>query len=172
MAETLHKVLSNWDGKDTRFLERLFHDEAGNPGFLKSLVTLSAREESQRGATWLLKHHFDIRAQPLSPELSQEHIACVADTEDWQTRLHVLQYLEHLDLPVAFRKPASDFVEVSIRSERPFVRAWAWHALSVLAQRFPDQRDETCQRLSEAQETETAGSVKVRIRKALARLNG
>ncbi|ASP35075.1 hypothetical protein [Labrenzia sp. VG12] len=172
MTQTLFSFLSQWDGKDTKSLTGLFHDEAGNPEFLNSMVRMAALEECQRGATWLLKHHFDGGGVAPSEELAQQHISQVADTGDWQTRLHVLQYLEHLDLPDDSEALQSEFVEASLKSEKPFVRAWAWHALCVLAERFPGRNQATRRRLSEALSRETAASVKVRIRKALQRLNG
>ena len=172
MTQTLHKILSDWDGKDTGFLERLFHDEAGNPDFLGSLVALAALEESQRGATWLLKHHFDARGAALPQDLTRNHLSQLIDIDDWQTRLHVLQYLEHLDLSEGSKTVLSEFVETSLRSDRTFVRAWAWYALAILVAGYPEERDDTLRRLREAQATETAGSAKVRIRKAIAKLQG
>jgi len=172
MARTLHDILSEWDGRDTGSLERLFHDEAANPDFLRMLVSLAGEETSQRGATWLLKQHFDTGGKALPAALTRDHLSQLDGLRDWQSRLHVLQYLEKLDLPEGSKTELFEFVETSLKSDRTFVRAWAWYALAVLAARYPQEREDTLRRLKEAQATEAAGSVKVRIRKSIARLQG
>lgn len=170
MQDTLQKSLTLWDGKDTATLESLFLEFHEGPDFLQGLIALGNDRKFHRGVTWLLKHHFDRKGPALQQDLARSHILQFEAIDDWQARLHVLQYLEHLDLPEDSEKVVSDFVEGSLRSDRTFVRAWAWHGLAVLAERFSLRRDETIKQLTEAQARETAGSVKVRIRRAIAKL--
>jgi len=163
----LDKELAAWDGKDTAILEKLFRENSGDQEFLPFLVGSCDKRDLQRGATWLIKHHFDRRGAPLSADLTRLHVAQFAGFHDWQARLHVLQYLEHLDLPDDAEAPVSDFLNETRHSDQKFVRAWTYWGLAVLAQRFPDRARKTGQLLAEAQTRETAASVKVRIRKAL-----
>ena len=169
---TLAELLDGWDGKDTRELEAVFEEYRKDPAFLADLVHLTDTPTRQQGTTWLLKHHFDTRKTALPADLVAEHISQFPMVQDWQARLHILQYLEHLDLPEDAKATVCTFVDQSLGSDRTFVRAWAWHGLVVLAERYPERRAAALDRLKEAQAAETAGSVKVRIRKALDRLNG
>ncbi|MCK7614406.1 hypothetical protein [Roseibium sediminicola] len=163
----LDAELAVWDGKDTAFLEALFRKNHDNSDFLESLIIACNTQRLQRGATWLLKQYFDQRGTPLPADLSRAHIGQFAGIEDWQAKLHVLQYLEHLDLADDAEAPLSDFLNETLQSDQKFVRAWSYWGLAVLAHRFPDRTRKTGQLLAEAQTRETAASVKVRIRKAL-----
>lgn len=167
MASSLNGELAAWDGKDTVFLEGLFQENQDDRGFLQSLVAACNTQDLQRGATWLLKRHFDNKGAPLSQKQTNAHIGQFAGFEDWQAKLHVLQYLEHLDLADDAETPLSGFLNETLQSDQKFVRAWTYWGLAVLAQRFPDRARKTRQLLTEAQTRETAASVKVRIRKAL-----
>jgi len=171
LARSLDTELAGLDGKDTTVLEKLYRDKAGDPDFPQSLITACNTQDLQRGATWLLKRHFDNKGAPLSQKQTSAHIGHLAGIEDWQAKLHVLQYLEHLVLPDDTEAPVSDFLNGAIRSEQKFVRAWAYSGLAVLARRFPDRIERTRQRLAEAYARETAASVKVRVRKALEKLD-
>lgn len=56
-------------------------------------------------------------------------------------------------------------------AENRFLRAWAYHGLALHAERFPAHQTAAIDRLNEVMTRETAGSLKVRIRKALERIN-
>ncbi|MHA7775755.1 hypothetical protein [Roseibium sp. M-1] len=170
MTGTLREVLSGWDGRDTGVLEQLFESECSSPVFLDQLVALSALPDCQRSATWLLKHHFDGKGQTLSETQTRDHLAHLAQVTDWQARLHVLQYLEHLALPQDAEIVLSAFVDDAIASKNKLVRAWAYYALALLACRYPERKHQALTVLRQAGEMETAGSVKVRLRKALEKL--
>ncbi len=167
MTRSLRTNVSEWNGKDTAVLERLFNARSGDPEFLPELVQLCSDTDLQRGATWLLKHFLEKKGRSLSAALTRTHLAQLPHIGDWQARLHVLQYLEHLDLQANAEKPVSDFLETTLTSDNKFVRAWAWYGLAVLAHNFPRRAEHTVQRLTGEIARETAGSVKVRIRKAL-----
>lgn len=167
MACPLEAELAAWDGKDTGVLEALFRKKQRDREFLQSLITACNTQGLQRGATWLLKHHLERADAPLSAALTRRHLAQLAGIEDWQAKLHVLQYLDRLDLPEDAEPELLAFVEEALLSARTLVRAWGYSGLAVLARRFPHRRETTRQLLTSAKTSETAGSVKVRIRKAL-----
>ncbi|MEM9631913.1 MAG: hypothetical protein AAGA50_11350 [Pseudomonadota bacterium] len=171
MRDSLAKSLKDWDGKATAPLEELFSDYREHPGFLVTLVEFCETEELQRGATWLLKHHHDQKLPPLPEDLTLRHLSALPELLHWEAKLHALQYLDCLIIPDGQRIIACSFVEKETDSENKFVRAWAFYGLATLANRFPDLRDEAWNRLQAAALDETAGSVKVRIRKALEKLN-
>ncbi|WFE90296.1 hypothetical protein K1718_02790 [Roseibium porphyridii] len=170
MSETLRTILSAWDGKDTGKLEALFESERANPVFVQALVGLCEIEDCQRSATWLLKRHFDLKGPPLPEDLTRQHLGLLAKISHWEAKLHVLQYFEKLQLSLAPYGELEGFVETGTRSDNKFVRAWAYYGLAVLALSYPEMIDRVRNILTDARDVETAGSVRVRIRKALEKL--
>jgi hypothetical protein len=171
MIDALQNSLNNWDGKSTAPLEEVFFDYHEHPGFLVSLVEFCKKAEFQRGATWLLKHHFDQKRPPLPDELNRIHLSSLPMLQHWEAKLHMLQYLDRLEICDAQRATVCTFVETETTNENKFVRAWAFYSLATLANRFPDLRGKALNTLQAAALHETASSVKVRIRKALEKLN-
>lgn len=170
MRDSLAKSLKDWDGKATAPLEELFADYHEHPGFLVTLVDFCETEELQRGATWLLKHHFDQKGPPLTDGLTRLHINSLPSLRHWDAKLHILQYFEQLRLRDDMEEALGTFVESELSSDNKMVRAWAYYDLAVLARRFPNRKEAAVEILTRAQALETAGSIKVRVRKALAKL--
>ncbi|WP_415714924.1 hypothetical protein [Roseibium sp.] len=170
MRDTLSGILKSWDGKATAPLEEAYADYRDHPGFLVTLTELCQTEEHQRAATWLLKHHFDQKKGPLARNLTELHIKSLPVLAHWETKLHVLQYLEHLTITSDDKVALCAFIDRETSSENKLVRAWAYYGLATLAQRFPEHKTSALEQLHTAQETESAGSIKVRIRKALQKL--
>lgn len=171
MKDALAKTLLTWDGKTTAPLEETFADYHEHPGLLVTLIEMCRTLDLQRGATWMLKHHHAQKLQPLSEELTRLHISALPGLLHWEAKLHVLQYLDRLAIPDDQRILVAAFVETECDSENKFVRAWAFYGLATLAEKFPDLRDDVLDKLQAATLHETAGSVKVRVRKALEKLN-
>ncbi|WP_298963950.1 hypothetical protein [uncultured Roseibium sp.] len=170
MSETLRTILSAWDGKDTGELEDLFEGERSNPVFLQALIGLCEIVDCQRGATWLLKHHFDLKGAPLPEDLTRQHLGSLSTITHWEAKLHILQYFERLQLALVPQKELERFVKSGTRSDNKFVRAWAYYDLAVLALAYPELTSQVRNILTAARDIETAGSVRVRIRKALEKL--
>lgn len=171
MRDDLEQLLSDWDGKATEALKSACEMFRAQPDFVDRLVGLSARQDTARGATWLLKHLFENGEPRLSESRTARHIAAMSDFSHWETRLHVLQYLDHLTIPHDAEAPLEAFILDALDSENKFLRAWAYYALALHAERFPVHKCQAIDRLNKAMMQETAGSVKVRIRKALERIN-
>ncbi|MET1416163.1 hypothetical protein ABVF61_28095 [Roseibium sp. HPY-6] len=170
MRTQLHQVLSEWDGKDTAPLERSYASFQAETDLVGYLVDLGEDERCQRGATWLLKHHLEKSGSGLPEQLAAKHAAFAPKLTDWEARLHFLQYFEHLQIPEHLEDPLRQMIDNGLTSENKFLRAWSHYALAVLAQRFPAHESKALKILRTAGERETAGSVKVRIRKALEKL--
>ena len=143
---------------------------AQDPEFQAHLVDLCSIADCQRGATWLLKHDLGQTKASLPDDLSQRHLSTIHQILHWEARLHILQYLERLSLPETAKSDLSRFVEEAISADNKLVRAWGFYGLAILAVRFPDLAVNARRVLQQAQSTETAGSVKVRIRKGLEKL--
>ncbi|MES0885019.1 hypothetical protein [Roseibium sp. SCP14] len=168
--ETLQSVLVAWDGKLTKPLEEVFAVHRADPDFLGSLIDLSENEACERASTWLLKHHFDTKGEPLSFSQTRKHLASLPHVRHWEAKLHILQYLDQLEVPAEAETTISDFITEALTSQNKLVRAWAYYGLATLAYRFPKRKKAALDFLTSAQEKEIAGSIKVRIRKALKKL--
>ncbi|WP_422041169.1 hypothetical protein [Roseibium sp.] len=171
MRDTLEKLVCSWDGKTTSTLKTAYERFHLQPGFVDHLIDLSTDQSCDRGATWLLKHAFSKGEPALSEKRSARHLAALAHFSHWETRLHLLQYFDHLTIPGEAERPLHVFILQSLEAENRFLRAWAYYALALHAERFPLHRNEALDRLKEAMTRETAGSVRVRVLKALERIN-
>ncbi|MBG6208981.1 hypothetical protein IWQ49_003650 [Labrenzia sp. EL_126] len=170
MRDQLQQILASWDGKATTPLQEAYEIFRGEPAFLDLLIEFSGSKASQRGATWLLKHHFDRKGSKLTDDQSERHLAGLSCFSDWEAKLHFLQYLEHLKLSEKAEEPLRSLIDPELGSENKFLRAWAHYALAIHANRFPAHKEYAFRKLTTARECETAGAVKVRIRKALEKL--
>ena len=118
--------------------------------------------ESQRAATWLLKKHVEA-GNCLSAADCRPVIGVPSDQVHWESQLHVLQCLPYLDIREDGCVDLDSFLDACIKSEKKFVRAWAYSGFNELAMRFPRYRDEVDGMLARASESEAA-SVRARIR--------
>jgi hypothetical protein len=172
MKDTLEIAIESWDGKNTGPLTDIFEKHHSDHAFPAVLVALCEAETNQRGATWLLKHHFDQKGPAISEKLTRKHLSNLSHIRHWEAKLHILQYIERLEIPNDMAETLRIFVVSSLQSDNKMVRAWAYYGLATLAIRFPDQKDQYLEILENAQRHENAGSIKVRIRKALQKLKG
>ena len=76
--------------------------------------------------------------------------------------LHLLQCLHYLSIPDEDRVVLEQFLDACVRSEKKFVRAWAYSGYHELALRFPQYRDAVDGMLARAAGSESA-SVRARI---------
>ncbi|WP_420334731.1 hypothetical protein [Roseibium sp.] len=170
MRDELEHTLSGWNGKATQPLKTAYETLRTEPDLVDLLIDLSENQSCERGATWLLKYAFDRDPPTFSNAQSAQHLAGISGFSHWETRLHFLQYLERLTIPDDAEAPLLDFILDALAAENRFLRAWAYFGLALHSERFPAHRDQAIDRLNEAMARETAGSVTVRIRKALERI--
>ncbi|MBG6174527.1 hypothetical protein IWQ55_002400 [Labrenzia sp. EL_208] len=170
MRTQLAQILRKWDGKDTALLEHAYSSFATEPDFAVHLVELCETEGCERGATWLLKHRLEKSGDVLPEQLATRHVTFAPRFVHWEARLHFLQYFGHLQIPENVEHPLEQMIDNGLTSENKFVRAWSHYALAEFALRFPAHRSRAIETLERAGACETAGSVKVRIRKALEKL--
>ena len=86
--------------------------------------------------------------------------------EHWESKLHILQCLPYLDIPEDDSVGLEKFLEACLKSDRKFVRAWAYNGFKELSIRFPRYREKVDGMLAQAIESESA-SVRARIRNIL-----
>lgn len=136
------------------------------PGFAHVLAMLLSEQNYQRGASWLLKHHIDA-GHAIAAEDAQTCYANVDKLTHWDTNLHILQTMHALPIDTAQKQAVHGFLHKNLTSDRTLVRAWAYTGFVVLASQYEDYHAEAVALLRQAKETETAGSIKVRIRRGL-----
>ena len=170
----LASIVAEWDGKSVEAITGIYEQHKDMPGFGSHLIACLGNPDSDRGMTWLIKHHLEEEwsggDNGPSPEEVSTMLKVLPRCAHWEAQLHLLQCLDHVDIPGKSARPLAVFLRTAITEETKFVRAWAYHGWYLLAQQHPAYLDEATGLLEAAQNSETAASVKVKIRKALQKL--
>ena len=166
-------LLKDFDGRRTASLS-----EVGQqlPATSETVVTLLEATQKSKGgaievgATWLAKYLFD-DGLVVDEKVTRQLIDTLATAHEGDSKLHLLQSLPATPLTQELSQDllaiADDILETS---DYKFARAWAYNALGLAGEQLPKRRKRIAARLEQALEEESA-SVKVRIRKALIRID-
>lgn len=164
---SLESDIRAWDGKSAHDIASIYSSHQSSVRFLSRLIGLAAHPELERGATWLLKR--GIETGDLAPTAVQTAAICqlCKVVADWGAGLHIMQCFPHLDLPRSSASVVASFLDRQLTDRRAIVRAWAYWGYHELALISPRHRADTEALLLDAAQSETAGSVRARVRKAL-----
>ena len=154
--------LGSWDGKSTAVLQSIYERHAVDGDFLPTLLAHLSDVNLQRASTWLLKRHLEF-GNSLSPAECRAVLGNLASQQHWESKLYLLQCLPHLSVAEEDREGLETFLDACVRSDRKFVRAWAYNGFNELALGFPQYREAVDRMLARASESEVA-SVRARIR--------
>lgn len=172
--------LRSYDGKRVAPFREAAEAVSRGPGCgeeaIGHLVKLAASDEMelQAGATWVLKYLAERGVAPRGNQAAAM-LRLLNRPLAPDALLHLLQTLPHMDLPADL--PAGDERALHrallqlIKSDRVFLRAWAYNGLGLLAARNPALRDEV-ESLFDAAVHHESAAVKVRIRNARAAIRG
>ena len=158
----LTEELGAWDGKSTAALQSIYRRYCADEDFVATILAHVADVNLQRAATWMLKRHLEL-GNPLSVGECRSILGSLSVQQDWESKLHLLQCLPYLSIPDEDRVGLEQFLDACVRSDKKFVRAWAYSGLGELALRFPQYRETVEGMLARASASETA-SVRARIR--------
>ena len=158
----LTEELGVWDGKSTAALQSIYLRHRADDDFVATTLVLVADANLQRAATWMLKRHLEL-GNPLSARECRSILGSLSVQQDWESKLHLLQCLPYLSIPDEDRVGLEQFLDACVRSDKKFVRAWAYSGYNELALRFPQYREAVDGMLSRAGGSEAA-SVRARIR--------
>ena len=158
----LTEELGVWDGKSAAALQSIYLRRCADEDFVATTLVLVADANLQRAATWMLKRHLEL-GNPLSARECRSILGSLSVQQDWESKLHLLQCLPYLSIPDEDRVGLEQFLDAGVRSDKKFVRAWAYSGLGELALRFPQYREAVEGMLARAGGSETA-SVRARIR--------
>ncbi|MCP4379831.1 MAG: hypothetical protein GY798_00110 [Hyphomicrobiales bacterium] len=164
---SLKTDIAGWDEKPSDDIRRIYQRYSRRPSFGSNVVALLSDPLLQSGATWLLKHHLATGWSDISSADITAIYESLPAIEGWQARLHVLQSIRYLPIPESHASVVERFAQNAVFDTVKFVRAWGYDAWHQLAVQHPDYRQHVAHMLADALASETAASVKVRIRKAL-----
>jgi hypothetical protein len=165
----LKDTIRHWDGKSTLPLKQIYEADCNKPDFASILVALLSEQDFQRGASWLLKHHVDT-GHDINPANARTCYHSLDQLTHWDAQLHVLQTMHAMPVGADQKHAVQDFLEQCVNSRRTLIRAWAYTGFVVLAGQFKEYCSETRALLLRAEAQETAGSIRVRIRRGLEEL--
>ncbi len=163
---SLKNGILKWDGKSKDEIENIYERFSVDSDFLPMLFELSRNEDSETGATWLLKKYIEM-GNTLSVRLTEEFYSFLHKAIKWEAKLHLLQCIPRITIPGSRKREADEFIRNCLASKNRFVRAWAYGGFCKLADEHPEYRDEARQLVNFAM-TEESASVKARIQNAVA----
>lgn len=164
---TLEADIAAWDFKSSDDIGRIYRRYSVRPSLGAQLAVLISEHTLERGASWLLKHHLETGWPDITPTDIATIYDLLPDLEHWEARLHFLQCIPHLPIPGSHVKPLEQFLRDAVSDKVKFVRAWGYNGWHQLGIQYPGYRPQVIELLETARASETAPSVKVRVRKAL-----
>lgn len=136
MTTTLSEEIASWDGKSAAALESTYERHGAEEDFLGTILGHLSSVELQRAATWLLKRHLEV-GNSLSVADCRAVFGRLPVQEHWESKLHILQCLPHLDIREDDSVGVEQFLDACLESERKFVRAWAYNGFNELSLSLP-----------------------------------
>ncbi len=157
--------LTNWDGKSADDIDAIYSRHRDDASFAFRIVDLCQQAELQKGATWLLKRHFEAGGALQANEIACIY-RCLPGLEHWETKLHVLQCIPFMPIAEAEKKQVEAFLRNCLIDDNKYIRAWAYNGFYEISRQYPEYKKETKQFFDMAMKDE-APSVKARIRSIL-----
>lgn len=167
---TLKAEVAAWDGKTAADITHIYESHKGDPRLGTRLVAALGDPSCERGITWLIKHHLEQGWDGATPKQAGAIIGALEKAAHWETRLHILQCLDHLEIPEETTTSLAACLTDTVGDDAKFVRAWAYHGWYRLADQHPSFSIQARTVLEQANGSETAASARVKIRNALKKL--
>jgi len=158
-------AIAEWDGKSKDVIINIYERFCLQTDFIPQLIQLISQQTYQKGATWLLKHYFE-----LGGKLEQKQVNTIYSNlhllQNWESKLHILQCIPYMTIVEAEKKNVESFLRNCLIDSNKFVRAWTYNGFYELSIQYPEYQKETKQFFEMAMRDEAA-SVKARIRNIL-----
>ena len=160
----LVESLRRFDGKRTSDLEQLSASMSRSAGSVARLLAVAEHDETtvQVGATWILKRWLEEGVAHVERS-AVNLVQLLAHATHWQVRLHLLQMLASLCVPVESLSVLAKELPGLLMDDNKFVRAWALSTLANVA----DQNDALRQKVISMMKNagnDDAASVRARVR--------
>jgi len=160
----LIESLRQFDGKRTVDLERLSDSLPRSDDSVARLLVVAEHDETtvQVGATWILKRWLE-EGVPHVERSAVHLVQLLTHATHWQARLHLLQMLASLCVPVESLSVLVKELSGLLMDDNKFVRAWALSALANVADQNDALRQDVNSTIEDA-ENDEAASVRARVR--------
>jgi len=181
------KTLIEWDGKTVAELIDLYVSCHESPEFEKILneCLKSTDHNVQKAGSWILKYHIEegslknytkmrlrgkMKRNPETESSLSEHLSTliqnVNDESPWEVKLHLFQVLRYIEVRSSDERSLKTIVDKGLKSEKKFVRAWAYDGLYRLMLQYSKYENDFEEVISRALAKES-GAVMARIRNIL-----
>jgi hypothetical protein len=163
--------LEKFDWKQGDVLKQILSSRRRTNSLIEDLTLLVANKEPiiQTKATGLLKKLAENKVK-----FKTEHVMVLFDSlaelEDWESKLHVCQMLQHIEIPQRSEGSVVWFLERSLAHENKYLRAWAYNGFYELARQRQEYVDYAME-IMERGEAEKAAAVKARLRNIRKEMN-
>ncbi|MEO9459291.1 MAG: hypothetical protein ABJE63_15710 [Lentilitoribacter sp.] len=159
---SLEDDIKQWDGKSKSDISDVYLRYSSADDFLNELLKIATHVPCSEGATWLIKHALEQKAE-LNDDQIYWFCELIKGALPWQSILHILQILPFIIVPKEHMHEMMVFVRDNTEHENKFVRAWAYNGLYEIATTYDEYRDGLVVVLETAEGTEPP-AVKARIR--------
>ena len=159
---SIDQEIISWDGKSSDDINAVYSRHKNDNFFLLQIIEFAQQEPLQKGATWLLKRHFE-GGQNIEESQATKIFGLLPNLEYWETKLHILQCLTYMEIANTEKKETEFFLRKCLTDENKFVRAWAYNGFYELSIQHSEYISEAKQFFKMAMRDETP-SVKARIR--------
>ncbi len=166
MVVELKTELLQWNRKDVNTLSLIYQEHQFEGEFINQIFDLIEEEEFASGATWFLKHHFEQGEQLNDSEINTLYGKLNA-VKNWEARLHLLQVIPYMPISDQNKSKVDPFIHQCLDDDNKFIRTWAYNAMFVLSQQYPEYISEVNHLFKMALVKESP-SVKARINHIMA----
>lgn len=159
----MRDAFEQFDGKSTQAFRKVADRDPSESDWAE-VVRLAGDPDPrcQIGATWVVKHWLDSGC-PLPEPVGRELLTLVGYFDAPTATLHVLQVFDRLPIEAVDSELIIGRLEALSEADHTFVRAWAFSAMVVLANRYEGLRESVLDRIELAR-TEDSASVRARLR--------
>jgi len=162
---SLRKEIENWDGDTVTDIVSIYEKHHKKEKFINEIVLLLSERKLQMEASWLLKKYVETR-NAIDSDFAFVIYSKILSFDGWESKLHILQAMPFLPIPSTEKDTVEKFLRICLTDKNKFVRAWAFGGFYLLADQFPEYRDEARQFIDGALINESA-SIKARIRNVI-----
>jgi hypothetical protein len=164
MRGFLKTELERLDGETASAFDIFLSEHRPSKAMIDELVLLLTADDAKihGQVTALLKRLAETEVR-FTSEQRRAIFDSLAEVNDWESKLHLCQMLQHLKIPKGSQANVTHFLERCLAEPNKFLRAWAYNGFYELAKQHPEYRQLALDHLDSA-ERETSAAIKARIR--------
>lgn len=165
--EQLITILQTWDDKRVAYAKAMYQQLYTQSDFITNLIAITEQFPKLRhNTTWLIKHHADQNGT-FTKEQSHDIAQLLSNLNNWAEKLHILQTMPSLHISEEDFDTWESFIGEHLDYSQNFVRTSAYHGLYVLSQYQTEMKPDILVIFKEALESDSAASVRARLRKLI-----